>query len=252
MPTRLPTLADFPSSLKLAIVPPPTSSPQLTNVLILLHGLGDNSASFACLGKQLALPEMICLAVQAPTSLSFDLGGFHFGDNIQFNLATGHMDPDAGFARIAAILKGDVIESGLVQKCGYRPREIMFLGFGQGAMAALATAAAIPDELGGLISIGGPLPASCASAKDIKSPILLLGGSSNTSITRSAVETIKSTFQSVEYHKWDRAGDNMPQNRDEMLPIMRFFARRLNSRKGIPEGSVEMGGTIVKSVSRSG
>ena len=45
----------------------------------------------------------------------------------------------------------------------------------------------------------------------------------------------------VEYHKWDRAGDGMPRNRDEMLPIMRFFARRLRSRKGVPEGSIEVG-----------
>jgi hypothetical protein len=32
----------------------------------------------------------------------------------------------------------------------------------------------------------------------------------------------------------------MPRSREEMLPIMRFFARRLRSRGGVPEGAVEV------------
>lgn len=241
MPTRLPTLSDFPSSLKLAITPPPTSAPQLTNVLILLHGLGDTLTSFTNLGKQLSLPETLCISIQGPTPLPFELGGFHFGDDIQFDSATGQMDFDTGFSKIVEILKKDIIETSLLQKCGFRPREIMFLGFGQGGMAALATTSSISGELGGIVSIGGPLPASNASAKDVKSPVFVLGGSSSTLITRNALEKIKATFQSVEYHKWQRAGDSMPRNRDEILPIMRFFARRLQSRMGVPEGSVQVG-----------
>ena len=240
MPKRLPTLSDFPSSLKITIIPPPASAPQLSNVLILLHGLGDTLASFTNLGQQLALPETICITVQAPTPLPFDLGGFHFGDDIQFDAATGQMDFDTGFSKAVVMLKRDVIQEGLIDKCGFKPREIMFFGFGQGAMAALATVSSISDELGGAVSIGGPLPAS-VSAKDVKTPVLVLGGSSNSLITRTALEKIKTTFLSVEYHKWNRISDSMPRSREEMLPIMRFFARRLRSQKGVPEGSVELG-----------
>jgi len=242
MPTRLPVVADFPSTIELTITPPPALSPQLTNVLILLHGLGDTAASFTTLGKQLSLPETTCISLQAPTPLPFQLGGFHWGDDIQFDSATGQMDFDTGFAKAVRVLKHDIIEDGLVQECGYKPREIMFFGFGQGAMVALATAVSMSEEeLGGIISIGGPLPDSTISAKDVKTPVLVLGGRSNTLVTRTSLHKMKACIQNVEYHKWTREGDGMPQDRDEMLPIMRFFARRLRSRKGVPEGSVEIG-----------
>lgn len=242
MPSRLPTVSDFPSSLQLTITPPPTSSSQLANVLILLHGLGDTSASFTTLAKQLSLPETTCISLQAPTPLPFELGGFHWGDDMEFDSASGQMDFDTGFVKVVRILKMDIIEEVLVKQCGYKLREIMLYGFGQGAMAALATAASMPEgELGGVISIGGPLPASNSSAKGAKSPLLVLGGQSNTLIARTSLDKIKACFQTVQYHKWNRSGDGMPRNREEMLPIMQFFARRLKSRRGIPAGSVEIG-----------
>ena len=240
MPTVLPDQADFPSSLVLSITTPPALSPHTTNILILLHGLGDTSVSFTNLGKQLALPETACISLQAPTPLPFELGGFHWGDDIAFDPASGQMDFDTGFTKAMKIIKQDIIEDGLVKKCGYKPREIMLFGFGQGAMAALATANSMTDELGGVVSIGGPMPSADESAKAVKTPVLILGGSSNTLITRTALDRLKVAFQNVEYKKWNRAGDGMPRNRDEMLPIMRFFARRLRSRVGVPEGSVEL------------
>lgn len=239
MPT-LPNQANFSTSLVLSITPPPASSPHTTNVLILLHGLGDTSESFTNLGKQLALPETTCISLQAPTPLPFELGGFHWGDDIIFDQASGQMDFDTGFTKSVKIIKQDIIEDGLLKKCGYKPRDIMLFGFGQGAMAALATAACMSQELGGIVSIGGPLPSSIASAKAVKTPVLLLGGSSNTLITRTTLDKLKAAFQFVEYKKWTRTGDGMPRNRDEMLPIMRFFAHQLRSRAGVPEGSVEV------------
>ncbi|KAL2040547.1 hypothetical protein N7G274_006526 [Stereocaulon virgatum] len=241
MSTRLPTLSIFPTYLHLTITPPPSSSPQLTNVLILLHGLGGTSASFTNLGKQLSLPETTCISLQAPSPLPFELGGFHWGDDIQFDLGTGNMEFDTGFTKIVKIIREHIVEGGLVRQCGYEHREIMFFGFGQGAMAAIAAGTSMTEELGGILSIGGSLPSSSTSAKGVKTPLLVLGGSSNTMITKTAITTLKSVFQNVEYHRWSKAGDGMPQNRDEMLPIMRFFARQLKSRKGVPKGSVEIG-----------
>ena len=235
-----PQRADLPTSLVFSITAPPTSSPLTTNVLILLHGLGDSSVSFTNLGKQLALPETTCISLQAPTPLPFELGGYHWGDDITFDQASGQMDFDTGFTKAVKFIKQDLIEEGLLKKCGYRPRDIMLFGYGQGAMAALAAAASMAEELGGIVSVGGPLPSSNASAKPIKTPVLVLGGSSNTSITRISLNKLKATFQFVEYQKWNRAGDGMPRNRDEMLPIMRFFARRLKSQAGVPEGSTEI------------
>lgn len=235
----LPKQANFSASLVLSITPPPASSPRTTNVLILLHGLGDTAVSFTNLGKQLALPETTCISLQAPTPLPFDLGGFYWGDDITFDQASGEMDFDTGFTKAVKVIRQEVIEEGLFRICGYKPRDVMLLGYGQGAMAALATAASMAEELGGVVSIGGPLPSSNASTKSVKTAVLVLGGSSSTLVTRTSLDKLKTAFQSVEYQKWSRAGDGMPRNRDEMLPIMRFFARRLRSQAGVPEGSVE-------------
>lgn len=242
MPTRLPTIADFPSyPTHLTITPPPSSSPRNTNVLILLHGLGDTDAPFTQLGKQLALPETACIALQAPTPLPFELGGFHWGDDMIFDQTTGEMDLDTGFSKAVKAIRQNVIEEGLLKSCGYTPREIMIFGLGQGAMAAVTAISSMSEELGGIVSIGGPLSASATPVKSAASPVLILGGSSKTIVTRLAMERLRKTFKNVEYHKWNRPGDGMPTNREEMLPIMRFFARRLRSQQGVPEGSVEIG-----------
>jgi len=128
----------------------------------------------------------------------------------------------------------------------YQPREIIFFGFGQGGMTALTTAASFDTELGGIVSIGGPLPSSIPSSSTPSSknrtPVLILGGSSRTLITSDAISKLGAKFQFVDYKKWpNKVGDGMPRNRDEMLPIMQFFSRRLRSRAGVPEGSIEIG-----------
>ncbi|MCJ1419940.1 hypothetical protein MMC32_006296 [Xylographa parallela] len=242
MPGRLPTTSDFSSHIDVTVTPPPQSQAPV-NVLILLHGLGDTNSSFTHLGRQVALPETACISLRGPTPLPFDLGGFHWGDDIIFDQANGQMDLDTGFSKITRILTS-VIEV-LVEKCGYQAREIILFGFGQGGMAALATAASYDAELGGIVSIGGPLPssitASSTSSKS-KTPVLTLGGSSKTLITPAAISSLRAKFQYVDYKKWpNKVADGMPRNRDEMLPIMQFFSRRLRSRTGVPECSVEIG-----------
>lgn len=242
--SRQPTNSDFPSNLQLSIIPPPSNQTPV-NVLILLHGLGDSNGSFTQLAKQLSLPETTSISLQAPSPLPFDLGGFHWGDDITFDQLKGVMEYDTGFEKSSRMIKDDIIEKVLIQKCGFKPRNILFFGFGQGGMAAFAAALAYGVELGGILSIGGPLPSgiSHAGTKQAKNktPAIVLGGSSQTLVTQSALSDLKQAFQVVEYVKWPRAGDSMPRNRDEMLPIMKFFARRLRSRSGVPKGAVEIG-----------
>ena len=131
----------------------------------------------------------------------------------------------------------------LVEKCGFPPRNVIFLGFGQGGMAALATMIAEglrEVEVGGLVSVGGGLPASSPSSGKSRTPVLVCGGSRSSQVTRSAVDRLKGRFGEVEYVKWEKSDDSMPRNREEMLPIMKFLARRLRSRVGVPEGVVEI------------
>lgn len=243
MPGRLPTKDDFPSSITLSITHPPASQPA-TNVLILLHGLGDTSASFTTLGQRLSLPETTCVSIQAPKPLPFNLGGFHWGDDIIFDQVTGEMDVDTGFKSSARMVLDEVIRKGLVEKCCYKPREIMIFGFAQGGIVGLQIATEVgEDELGGVISIGGTISSSIPLAaldKKSRTPVIVCKGSKNSTVTPSAIQKIKDIFEFVEIKEWKKIGDGMPSNRDEMLPIMQFFARRLRSMKGVPEGSVEL------------
>lgn len=243
MSPRLPERADFPKNLVVCIVPPPGGKPP-ASVLILLHGLGDTCDSFTNLARQLNLPETACISLQGLTPLPFDVGGFHWGDDIVFDQASGNMDVDTGFEKARRVIAQVVIRDCLIGKSGFTARDVVMFGFGQGGMAALAAVTMSGcGELGGIVSIGGPLPASIAKAEESKknaTPLLILHGSSKSLVTVTAASRIKASFSNVQIHAWKRPGDGMPTNRDEMLPIMQFFARRLRSRAGVPGGSHEI------------
>ncbi|KAL9612716.1 MAG: hypothetical protein Q9167_002707 [Letrouitia subvulpina] len=261
---RVPLPTDFPPHLTLSITPPPSPTHQPLNVLLFLHGLGDTHTPFTRLATQLALPETVCLSFRAPSPLPFDLGGFHWGDDILFDdSATGAAGPieyDSGFAKACRVIGEEVVQGVLVQKCGYRTTDIFILGLGQGGMVALALACKLHNNnatestassagkagagaLGGIISIGGFLPSSCAVEDKGKlgTPLLALGGKAETLMTEEKVEGLRRVFGQVKYVKWGRQGDGMPRSREEMMPVMRFLAERLRSRRGVPEGAVEVG-----------
>ena len=243
MHARHPNPSDFPPSINITIIPPPQAASQPTNILVLLHGLGDTAGSFTTLGKNLALPETSCISLQAPTPLPFQLGGWHWGDDIAFDQATGEIECDTGFEKAGKVIK-NIVQDALMSKCGYTPRKIFFFGFGQGGMVAIAAVLGMAElgEFGGIISIGGPVPTPLLSARSAsKTPICVLGGSSNTLVTRYAVANIKRCFTDIVYQKFERAGDDMPRTREEMYPIMRFLAWRMQSRRGVPEEALEVG-----------
>jgi predicted esterase len=258
MPGRLPTSSDFPPSIKLNITSckggrdcedgkslmEPAPSNKATNILILLHGLGDTNASFTKLGQQLNLPETACMAVQAPNPLPFDLGGFHWGDDMIFDQTTGEMDTDTGFKASTTIVLDAIIRNGLIGKCGYKAREIMIFGFAQGGMVGLQAAAELAgEELGGVVSIGGPLSLSVALKaleKKSKTPVFVCKAARGSAVTDGAMSRLKEAFEFVEIKEWKKIGDGMPSSREEMMPIMQFFARRLRSTSGVPSGSFEL------------
>ena len=160
MPSRLPVESDF-SNTSLSIIPP-TASKEPINVLVLLHGLGDTKKSFKTLGKQLALPETACIALQGPSLVPLSTGGAHWRDDLIFDSSTGELDLDTSFKNATDTVVRRVLQP-LIEQCQYRSQDIYLFGFGQGGMAALAASAVLPEsqKLGGLISIGGSLPTEC-------------------------------------------------------------------------------------------
>lgn len=171
-----------------------------------------------------------------------------------FNSTTGELDMDSGFTRTTKLLVQDVIRGVLVDKCGYTLREIMLFGFGQGGMLGLLAARELGSspssssspgrgtgELAGVISIGAAYPLSGSTVKGgNRTPVLLVAGRESRAVSDSAVRRTKDVFEFTEVERYSRKNDGMPQNKDEMLPIMRFFARRLRSWQGVPAGSVEI------------
>jgi predicted esterase len=192
----------------------------------------------------MSLPETACICVQAPNPLPFDLGGFHWGDDLIFDQNTGEMDIDTGFKSSTRLVLDTIIREGLMTKCGYKAREIMLFGFAQGGMVALQAAAELErDELGGVISVGGALPLSvplAALQEKSRTPILVCKSSRGSLVTEGAISKLKDAFEFVEVKEWKKNRDGMPSNREEMMPIMQFFARRLKSTRGVPAGSVEL------------
>ena len=155
---------------------------------------------------------------------------------------------DAGFTKSTRVLTQQVIRDTLVQKCGYRPREILVLGFGQGGMAALSVArelgqtSGVEEPLAGVVSIGAPFPLSGKRLGDKnRSPVLLVAGRDSVAVSDTALRRTKEVFEFVELSRYARRGDTMPSSREEVIPLMQFFARRLRSRQGVLEGSVELG-----------
>lgn len=241
MTLTVPRPSDFPSQCNVCVIQS-TDNKSPSNVLLLLHGLGDNVENFGKLGRQLNLPETLCIAIQAPSPLPFDLGGYHWGDDIVFDQCSGDMDMDTGFGKSTKLLSEEIIEKVLVRQCGFRKRQIHFFGFGQGGMAAIDAACISLEELGGVVSIGGPLPAAAQNPQNSKSktPLLLMHGIPKSAITVAATTRIKSAFEYPSFYQWKRPGDAMPSNREEMLPIMQFLARRLRSRAGVPADAQEV------------
>ena len=195
-------------------------------------------------GKNLNLPETCALSLQAPNPIpplftGSDAPSFHWADDVLFDERKGEIELDAGFSTSLKILQ-ELIQI-LTSKCSFPERNILFLGFGQGGMSALSVVSSSPDvEYGGVISIGGRLPASSSANSKSRTPVLVCGGSRNTQVTRNSVDRLKGAFGEVEYVKWEKPDDSMPASREEMLPVMKYFARRLRSRAGVPEGAVEI------------
>ncbi|KAL1302971.1 hypothetical protein AAFC00_003288 [Neodothiora populina] len=238
---RLPTKEDFDSSWTLSITPPPKNQ-KPTNVLLFFHGLGGSHEPFAQLGTQMNLPETACISIRGPEPLPFEPDSFHYGDDVIFDNTIGSIDPDGGFKKQSPRIRQSIIQRTLIQICAYKPREIFLFGFGQGGMLALDIAASTPtSELGGIISIGGALPSSTTPpANKIKTPVLVAHGIDSPWLAPQATDQLKRVFESVTINKYRRQGDSMPQNRDEMMPVMRFFGSRLRSTAGVPEGSIEV------------
>lgn len=245
MPT-IPPADDFPKVLHPVIYLPSNKRP--TNVLVFLPGLGDTSTNFSAFARALNLPDTLTITLQPPYPLPFPFGpGSQWSDDVQVDTSTGTFDPDSPLEKASALVAGILVD--LRSKHGFAPAQIHLFGSGQGGSLALSAVldSALQDKpsLGGIVSVGGPLPISprVTAASKNRTPVMLLGGRRGalSKDEQSPVKRIRQAYEFVEYHEWKKSEDTMPKNRDEALPMMQFLARRLQSNRGVPEGAVQIG-----------
>ncbi|KAJ3519305.1 hypothetical protein NM208_g14178 [Fusarium decemcellulare] len=133
----------------------------------------------------------------------------------------------------------------LIDKCGWEMRDIIFFGFGQGGSLALGLASSLRQaarvtditegerqspgntNFKGAISIGGPLPQSMvptvSSREKSRTNVLVC------QLNEDAVDAVKREFEDVRVVQWKRREVAMPRDREEVLPLMQFFADRLRN-----------------------
>ncbi|KAI1214851.1 alpha/beta-hydrolase [Annulohypoxylon truncatum] len=261
MPTRIPKHEDFDhlsASLHISLVFPEVPE-TTTAILILFHGLGDSEAPFATFAKNLKLPGVLAISVCGVSPLppallgslaSSDAGPpkhFHWGDDLTLSPSTGDLDPDPGFTKAEDLVFGKLIRETLIEKCGWETNDILLFGFGQGGSLAVGLSSRarqgervvdVTEGNGtstttfkGVVTIGGPLPTSMiptlSTREKSRTPILACHGRSSEYLDEDAMDLLKKEFTDVREVKWNKSDDTMPRNKDEMLPIMQFFADRL-------------------------
>ncbi|KAF4989729.1 hypothetical protein FDECE_14611 [Fusarium decemcellulare] len=252
MPPRIPTEADFSPLLQtlphtLHFPSPPEST---TTFLILFHGLGDSDAPFASFARNLNLPGVLAISVRGtsvlpPALFGGERPGFHWGDDVTMDPSTGDLTEDPGFEKARKAVMERLIGEVLIDKCGWEMRDIIFFGFGQGGSLALGLASSLRQaarvtditegerqspgntNFKGAISIGGPLPQSMvptvSSREKSRTNVLVC------QLNEDAVDAVKREFEDVRDVQWKRREVAMPRDREEVLPLMQFFADRLRN-----------------------
>ncbi|KZZ97485.1 Phospholipase/carboxylesterase/thioesterase [Moelleriella libera RCEF 2490] len=184
---------------------------------------------------------------------------YHWGDDLLLDQATGDLDPDPGFSRACALVTEKLVRGILVERCGWDTSDVLLFGFGQGAALALGLPLTEGLTYKGVVAIGpdaGGVPASMRAKKcgtttmtmtlrgkqqaqqgqgrleDAKdeeertndTPVLLVQGQS-----RQDENAVRESYGNVQVVRWKRSEVDMPRSKEEMIPIMKFFAERLKS-----------------------
>lgn len=233
---RLPEKSDFPLAT-LSIIPKVTvelAEVRLTHVVILLHEAGGSKESLKKFAWRLQnrRPDCAFVILQGSTLVPGKEKSYHWGDRQD--------DWNGGFLGASSLILKHVIESGLISVCGFGPRNVVLLGHGQGGMAALATVSACDGiELGGVVTIGGPMPTSIRppSSAKIKTPFLILRGVHG-GHDYSTLQLLRKSFIHVDI---STIQDAIPEKPKDLEPLLEFFAHRLGGEEWTKQSILSLG-----------
>ena len=232
---RLPNREDFPQSLNVRILE--TTGEPVEHCIILLHDIAKDKDQLLQLAKSLQKDH-------AQSAFILLQGPFALGDH-GYHWADPKHEGDESFIHASKIILECVITDVLVNKCNFQPQRIVILGRGQGGTAALAVAASWTEtEFGGVVSIGGPLPAYIQRNRSskAKTPALILRDSliDNEDV---ALQEIEATFI---YSDNDILADEpVSASSKHLKPFLRFLAHRLRQEEWTKQAVISFGRIIL-------
>ncbi|PKI84621.1 hypothetical protein MVES_001563 [Malassezia vespertilionis] len=205
-----------------------------SNLVVLLHGLGDTAAPFASLGTSLqnALPQTVVLCLQGTRRVPFlEEDAWMWWDSFTpLGEPIAQPDPRAGIAVVQqwlAYLCAPEEEHG----CCWPPERIHLLGFAQGGTLALETAIVERQhlQLGSIVSVQGPLLSLPTFYPALASPVCFVTRFSRnvvTSAERQQLAWLYKAYAHVTHHNIASQTDmheRMLQG-PEWADIMRFWS----------------------------
>jgi predicted esterase len=219
------------------------------NLLILLHGLGDNHKPFSKLAQTMALPQTAYLAINGPEVLPFDNSYSWFPS---FQDDGEPIPPDCTFTddnrRVDGLIETRRVLRKVVEAMvalGFSSERIVLLGFSQGGTACLDFIAHSGLALGGVcviaaiflpdLPIDDTAPAA-AAAPARGTPLLLVHGDKDTVVPLVHAKTTLATYKklfpgaSAELKVVPRKGHSMIGSAAEMRSVMTFLAERMYLR----------------------
>lgn len=208
------------------------------NCVIILHehSKADPSLHSLALRLQKEFPESVFLLLRAFQPSSSGKSGHQYTHKAEAE----HSGVETGFLKESATILADAFKNGLIAKCHFPPRNIIILGHCHGGTAALATAASWDEvELGGVISVGGVMPAFTTSAIKAKTPALILSGALG-NINDAALRQIKEHFTYVESDIRRPSNDDIPKA-ENLGILVDFFAHRLRGEEWTKQAVISFG-----------
>ena len=239
---RTPLRIDFPPSLSVSIVEP-ADEHEVEHCIVLLHDSTGNEESLSGLAKRLQkrLPESAFVLIRGLQAVEGGNSGYLWAD------APG----ESSFIQTSTVILEQVIRDVLMSRCYFRPQNIVLLGYCEGGMAALAAAASWQRlELGGVVSIGGPMPNYVRLPFGVraKTPALVIGGALG-DITAAALQLIQESF-TYTYSDLRKGGydSSIPETQEQLKPLCDFFAHRLRREEWNRQAVISCG-TLIPLVS---
>ncbi|GAA6016744.1 hypothetical protein JCM10207_003238 [Rhodosporidiobolus poonsookiae] len=255
-PVSIPTSHPAPAFPSLRFSYSPSRDGTSSNLLILLHGLGDTLHPFANLAHSLNLPQTATLSLQAPERVplledeayqwweSFDaLGELIPNPNPSSTLAllirflehlTAPVSPPSSSSSPAPPAPAN-------PGCGWHPSQLHLFGYAQGGSCAselaLLWARTHPASLhlGSVVSLSAPLLSHPTTAADKRAATRVCVVFRKAEERMVGLASYRKGFAEVREVRLEsgRGREGMPRGMDEWREIMRFWSETLVRRSAI-------------------